>query len=206
MRAAILVLALPLALALNTAYGRRSVVSAAAAALVTKALPPRLSRAEYGESAGIKAPAFVPSPIRPTGKMAETCEVVALGREDVCLEYKKVLTAYDTMKLADATQALDALIGSPSAAAVRPALEAVRALVPLVETGRLAEVQATLKAGLVGPDESLGDALKRVAAGDAARGENRSRRTSTPYARRALSRWVAGASRICQPARTHTKP
>ena len=106
MRAAILVLALPLALALNMAYGRRSVVSVAAAALVTKALPPRLSRAEYGESAGIKAPAFVPSPIRPTGKMAETCEVVALGREDVCLEYKKVLTAYDNLQLSKSKTAL----------------------------------------------------------------------------------------------------
>lgn len=39
--------------------------------------------------------------------MAETCEVVALGRDDVCLEFKKVLTAYDTLQLDKALSGLN---------------------------------------------------------------------------------------------------
>ena len=54
----------------------------------------------------LATPAILPSPIRPTGKMAETCEVVALGREDVCLEFKKVLTAYDELQLGKAKSSL----------------------------------------------------------------------------------------------------
>ena len=57
------------------------------------------AHAEYGAGANVAPPALVPSPFRPTGALAETCEVVALGREDVCLEYKLVLTAYDKMQL-----------------------------------------------------------------------------------------------------------
>ena len=53
-----------------------------------------------------KLPALVPSPIRPTGEMAKTCEIVALGREDVCLEFKKLLTSYDQLQLDKAREAL----------------------------------------------------------------------------------------------------
>jgi hypothetical protein len=52
---------------------------AAAAALLVATPPPAF--ADYGQAAGQKLPAFVPSPIRPTGEMAKTCEIVALGRE-----------------------------------------------------------------------------------------------------------------------------
>ena len=45
------------------------------------------------------APALVPSPIRPSGEMAKTCEVVAMGREDVFLKPKRLLSAYDRLLL-----------------------------------------------------------------------------------------------------------
>ena len=58
---------------------RQALCGAAAAALsLTPAAP---AFADYGQAATQKLPAFVPSPIRPTGEMAKTCEIVALGRE-----------------------------------------------------------------------------------------------------------------------------
>lgn len=79
---------------------------AAVAACVTPAI------AEYGEGARQAPPALVPSPFYPTGKMAETCEVVALGREDVCLKPKKLLTAYEAMQHAGPSEARTSLASS----------------------------------------------------------------------------------------------
>ena len=80
---------------LEASIARRHVAVLLATALVA---PPIASRAEYGQGANVAAPAFLPSPIRPTGEMAKTCEVVALGRDDVCLEFKKLLTSYDELQ------------------------------------------------------------------------------------------------------------
>ena len=64
--------------------------------------------------------------------MAETCEIVALGREDVCLEPKKLLTAYDALQLEKVAVALDEQMGYGDARLkFQPFLTAVRALVPL---------------------------------------------------------------------------
>ena len=60
---------------------RREMLRGAAAAALALAVTPTPALADYGQAAGVKLPAFVPSPIRPTGEMAKTCEVVALGRE-----------------------------------------------------------------------------------------------------------------------------
>ena len=57
---------------------RQALCGAAAALSLTPAAP---AFADYGQAATQKLPAFVPSPIRPTGEMAKTCEIVALGRE-----------------------------------------------------------------------------------------------------------------------------
>lgn len=38
--------------------------------------------------------------------MADTCEVVALGRDDVCLEPKKLISSYETMQLTKAADNL----------------------------------------------------------------------------------------------------
>ena len=65
--------------------------------------------ASYGEAAVQAPPALTPSPVRPTGAMADTCEVVALGREDVCLEPKKLLSSYEGMKLNSAIESLQDL-------------------------------------------------------------------------------------------------
>ena len=80
---------------LSAVLERRQFVRSISSSLVLPAaiLSSRAVHAEYGEGARQAPPALVPSPFRPTGLMADTCEVVALGREDVCLEYKKVLTA-----------------------------------------------------------------------------------------------------------------
>ena len=75
-----------------TALQQTTSAVAAMAACVAPAM------ADYGEGARQAPPALVPSPFYPTGKMAETCEVVALGREDVCLKPKKLLTAYEAMQ------------------------------------------------------------------------------------------------------------
>ena len=53
-------------------------------------------------------PAVVPSPIKPTGEMAKVCNVVALGREDVCLEPKKPPSAYDKVLLNKELDTIDA--------------------------------------------------------------------------------------------------
>lgn len=64
--------------------------------------------------------------------MAETCEVVALGREDVFFEPKNLLTAYDALLLDEMASALDEQIGYGDArAAMQPYLKALRTLVPL---------------------------------------------------------------------------
>eukprot|EP00967_Tisochrysis_lutea_P067402 scaffold88010_cov36-Tisochrysis_lutea.AAC.1 len=77
-------------------------------------------------------PALLPSPIRPTGRMAETCEVVALGREDVCLEPKKLLTAYDSLQLEKVASDLDEQIEYGDARlAFQPYLKDVRRLISL---------------------------------------------------------------------------
>ena len=83
---------------------RRALVMAAALTLQSPSV--RRAFAESGQYANQAPPAMVPSPIRPTGEMALTCEVVALGREDVCLEYKKVLTSYDILQLGKTKDAL----------------------------------------------------------------------------------------------------
>ena len=60
---------------------RREALCGAAATVLSLAATPTPAFADYGQAAGQKLPAFVPSPIRPTGEMAKTCEIVALGRE-----------------------------------------------------------------------------------------------------------------------------
>ena len=72
---------------------RRTLLQRTAGAIAAAAVaPPALA-------AGMAAPALVPSPFKPSGDMAKTCEVVALGREDVCLQPKSMLGAFDKMKL-----------------------------------------------------------------------------------------------------------
>ena len=93
--------------ALSLASRRLLLQTVATAAIAS----PNIARADYGASAQQKLPAFVPSPIRPTGEMAKKCEIVALGREDVCLEYKKLLTAYEELQL---NRALEEIEGSDS--------------------------------------------------------------------------------------------
>jgi len=73
-------------------------------------LPSSAAWADYGQATKQAAPAVVPSPIRPTGEMAKICEVVALGREDICLVPLKLPSAYDRVlidraveKIGDAT-------------------------------------------------------------------------------------------------------
>jgi len=112
---------------------RRS--AAATFAALAGAAVQRAAVADYGEGANQKMPAFLPSPIRPTGRMAETCEVVALGRDDVCLEPKKLLTSYDSLQLDKAAAALDEQIEYGDARLkLQPYLKAVRALVPLAKS------------------------------------------------------------------------
>ena len=88
----------------STSSRRAALLSLAAACSVSMPVLPAV--AKFDGEANIAAPALIPSPFRPTGEMAKTCEVVALGREDVCLEPKKLLTAYDQFQLDKAKSCL----------------------------------------------------------------------------------------------------
>jgi hypothetical protein len=66
------------------------------AALATLSAP---AHAGYGEAAQQAAPALIPSPFYPSGPMADTCIQVALGREDVCITPKKLISSYEGMQL-----------------------------------------------------------------------------------------------------------
>lgn len=103
------------------------------------------AQADYGDAASMALPALLPSPIRPTGKMAETCEVVALGREDVCLEYKKLMSSYDQLQLERVAAALDEQIGYGEARApLLPSLRAIRGLIAPATANQFADVAAAL--------------------------------------------------------------
>ena len=106
---------------------RRSALLAALAV----ASPAQRAVAEYGSGANVAAPAFLPSPFVPTGELGKTCAVVALGREDVCLEYKKVLTAYDLLQLGKAKDKLDDL--EPEDSSLKELRDNLSAFLPSVE-------------------------------------------------------------------------
>ena len=67
---------------LGVATRRRAIALIAAA---VAPLADRAAYAEYGESANMAPPALIPSPFRPTGKMAETCEVIIAARSTLHL-------------------------------------------------------------------------------------------------------------------------
>ena len=116
----------------RTSLSRRSALLAALAV----ASPAQRAVAEYGSGANVAAPAFLPSPFVPTGELGKTCAVVALGREDVCLEYKKVLTAYDLLQLGKAKDKLDDLESSTmdsAAASLKELRDNLSAFLPSVE-------------------------------------------------------------------------
>ena len=70
---------------------------------------PSITFAAYGKGANQAMPGFVPSPIRPTGELAKTCAVVAMGREDICLSPLKPPGLYEKNLL---QKKLDSLSGS----------------------------------------------------------------------------------------------
>ncbi|KAL1526737.1 hypothetical protein AB1Y20_015433 [Prymnesium parvum] len=118
------------------AWSRRFVLGSA---LGFAALPasPDAAHAEYGQAANQRPPALIPSPFVPTGEMAKTCNVVALGREDVCLEPKLLMSAYDKLLLEKAKASTAALIeeGNAEEAKLLPVVREVLELYPLVESG-----------------------------------------------------------------------
>eukprot|EP00548_Thalassiothrix_antarctica_P017860 CAMPEP_0194187404 /NCGR_PEP_ID=MMETSP0154-20130528/50744_1 /TAXON_ID=1049557 /ORGANISM="Thalassiothrix antarctica, Strain L6-D1" /LENGTH=177 /DNA_ID=CAMNT_0038907089 /DNA_START=170 /DNA_END=703 /DNA_ORIENTATION=- len=63
--------------------------------------------AASGSGAGLAAPPVIPSPVKPTGEMAKVCNVVALGREDVCLDPKLLPSMYDKVLIERAVNSLD---------------------------------------------------------------------------------------------------
>ncbi len=123
---------------LAEALGRRRFALIAAAAVSGGGLlQPLPSTAAYGDGANQAVPALVPSPIMPTGEMAKTCKVVALGREDVCLERKLVLTAYDNQQVEKAKGILSQGSGTM--------VDAARTVLEATEVGDLKSCTKTLK-------------------------------------------------------------
>ena len=110
----------------SSLVSRRSSFTNIGAAVAAAAVMPFPAAADYGQAPPQALPAFVPSPIRPTGEMAKTCEIVALGREDVCLKELPRLSAYDQLKLRRVKEELE---GEPeSNEAVARILSLVRAV------------------------------------------------------------------------------
>ena len=79
----------------NDAHRRRVLLKFLLGATTAVAASIPAAPAWAGSSGNLAAPAVVPSPIKPTGEMAKICNVVALGRDDVCLEPKKPPSTYD---------------------------------------------------------------------------------------------------------------
>ena len=130
--ALLLVLGAAHALRLPPPLSRRHALGAALAAVA----PTRRANAAYGEAANQAPPALVPSPFYPTGEMAKTCEVVAVGRDDVCLKPLKQLTSYDELRLAKAG---DSLKGAGT-----PATDETIKLIELVQSREWATLAAEL--------------------------------------------------------------
>lgn len=88
--------------------------------------------------------------------MADTCEVVALGREDVCLEPKKVITSYDSLQLGKAVESLeDAKLDLPGPA-MSALIDATLTMIAQVQKNQFTElgvVLATLDVSGVGDDK-----------------------------------------------------
>lgn len=128
---------------LSLPSSRRAALAVAAAACTGR---PQLAWASYGDSALQAPPALVPSPIRPTGPMADTCEVVALGREDVCLEPKKLISSYEKLLLSKADDNLADACGQPELdAGLLSLLQSVRRQIILVEANDFSELTAELE-------------------------------------------------------------
>jgi len=121
--------------------GRRSLLLSSCAML-----SPAPALASYGEGANVAPPALLPSPIRPTGAMADTCEVVALGREDVCLEPKKLISVYETMQLGKAADALQDTRADDTSASpeVLRILDGALKLIELVQKNQFSEMESVL--------------------------------------------------------------
>ena len=155
--------------------GRRAaavLVAAAAGAQVQRA-----ALASPGDGANVAPPAFLPSPIVPTGEMGKTCAVVALGRDDVCLEYKKVLTAYDQQQLSKVTDSLSDVTSTD--ATTQGLIDGIRKLMPLVSDNNFGEIDKAVP-GVVAAASSLDKKLKD----DAAALQNRCKeREASPIAR-----------------------
>ena len=104
---------------------RRSLLSHIATVTATTTmilLPSSAALAEFGQATTMAPPGLVPSPIRPSGEMAKTCEIVALGREDVCLKSLKLPSTYDKVLIG---RTLDKLEGSSGGDGGRVAVAAL---------------------------------------------------------------------------------
>ena len=87
--------------------------------------------------------------------MGETCEVVALGREDVCLEYKKLLTAYDLLTLDKTKKALADDVEFVKDASMRSLLSDAEKLLLSVEKNAFDDIEAGVKGFDVAQLDSL---------------------------------------------------
>ena len=78
--------------------------------------------------------------------MANTCEVVALGHEDVCLEPKKVLSAYEDMQLGKAIDTLGQAGLDTSNADLRNLIEAAAKMIAMVKGNDFGAIEAMITA------------------------------------------------------------
>lgn len=75
------------------------IVAAASVSLGGGWWVPRGALAAKGEGANTAMPGVIPSPIKPTGELSKTCAVVALGRDDICLQPLKPPGLYEVSLL-----------------------------------------------------------------------------------------------------------
>ena len=107
------------------------------------------ARVSYGDAALQAPPAIATlgsSPIRPTGAMASTCELVAVGREDVCLEPKEPISAFENMQLGRAIVTLGVARLDADNDELRNLIEAAAKMIGMVRGNQFGDIEKTIKA------------------------------------------------------------
>ena len=86
------------------------------------------------------------APIRPTGAMASTCEAVAVGREDVCLEPKEPLSAFENMELGRAIITLGVARLDTDNDDLRNLIELAAKMIGMARGNQFGDIEKTIEA------------------------------------------------------------
>jgi len=103
----------------------------------------------YGDAAQQAPPAIAKlgsSPIRTTGAKASTCEAVAVGREDVCLEPKEPISAFENMQLGRAIVTLGVARLDTDNDDLRNLIELAAKMIGMARGNQFGDIEKTIEA------------------------------------------------------------